>query len=832
MDLPVRHIYLRDDLEWIAQWRGLEKADDGTLSLVRVPAPDIGSVVLRDGPFDALPSGIAAYGEGQIFVADTSGRRVLLEQHQCAAHFAMPIDGVPVGAAIGGDTLYVADSANAKVWCFSAHELELRGVIETGLQQPVSVAVDSLERVYVLDAGLRRVLRFGKDRLADPSFSPQLDQPFCLALGVNDELYVSDTAANAVHIFDASGARVGSLAMPAQTLAPRPRALAIHGNLLLVADAASGALLVFDAAKRALVGELPDFQAPVAAMAFDAAGNLFLKLDGGADYLRFALNAGCIGAGRLEAGPFDAGEINDWERIALAARAAEAEGILLTFAASDQAAAPGVWTPSPSLDCLLAHKPGKADALRGNRRFLWLRIEMRSADGRTSPVLEQARAQTVGPTYLDELPRFFARDDQNTRFLERWLALFRSGFEDRERLLEEASFDFDPVMTRADRLSRLAEALAFELPRWLTPTQTRALLAQVPRLYAERGTLAGIQSMVEIYSGIRPRIIEAFHARRVWQLGTTSLLGFDTALAATTPEGFVVPRDARTDPAYAGLRGDYYAGTDFNELLLSRTDKTLDFPALSVNDRSGRRTQPCTVRWSGQIKPRYSESYLLHLEGGQGARLWIDGQLLIDRWRQNAPVLPDPRTPLDATRWHAIQIEVLSLSETGAARLSWSSRHQPVEIVPTDCLYSALDEHADPSAPPAATFDVGHAVVGESAPLAASEFGTGLFGDYAHLFTVLAPAGSCREAAQREALRQVIDAEKPAHTDYHLCFVEPRMRVGFQARLGIDAIVANGPPPLRLDDTRLDRDSFLQDAEPGGARVAARARLGQDTVVG
>jgi hypothetical protein len=222
---------------------------------------------------------------------------------------------------------------------------------------------------------------------------------------------------------------------------------------------------------------------------------------------------------------------------------------------------------------------------------------------------------------------------------------------------------------------------------------------------------------------------------------------------------------------------------------------------------------------------------VLRLESGGGVRLWIDGQRIIDRWNPNSPPKPDPRLVLDASRWHAIQIEVLSLQETSAVRLFWSSRHQCQEIVPGSCLYSVLGEHADLTLSPAAV-DVGHAVVGESGPLAASGFGAGLFADYAHLFTVLAPAGSCRDAGHRTALREVIEAEKPAHTDFHLCFVEPRMRVGFQARLGIDAIVAHGPPPLRLGGTRLDRDSYLDDAAPGGARVAARARLGQNTFVG
>jgi len=43
-------------------------------------------------------------------------------------------------------------------------------------------------------------------------------------------------------------------------------------------------------------------------------------------------------------------------------------------------------------------------------------------------------------------------------------------------------------------------------------------------------------------------------------------------------------------------------------------------------------------------------------------------------------------------------------------------------------------------------------------------------------------------------LRAVLDREKPAHTTYELCVIEPALRVGAQARVGIDAIVAGGAP--------------------------------------
>ena len=93
-------------------------------------------------------------------------------------------------------------------------------------------------------------------------------------------------------------------------------------------------------------------------------------------------------------------------------------------------------------------------------------------------------------------------------------------------------------------------------------------------------------------------------------------------------------------------------------------------------------------------------------------------------------------------------------------------------------------------------------------PLPASEFGAGPVRRLRAPLHRARPGRQLPRGPHRAALREVIDAEKPAHTDYHLCFVEPRLRVGFQARLGIDAIVGNGPAPLRLGGTHLWRDSL------------------------
>jgi hypothetical protein len=63
---------------------------------------------------------------------------------------------------------------------------------------------------------------------------------------------------------------------------------------------------------------------------------------------------------------------------------------------------------------------------------------------------------------------------------------------------------------------------------------------------------------------------------------------------------------------------------------------------------------------------------------------------------------------------------------------------------------------------------------------------------------VLIYRGEVECAAKEETVRAVIEAEKPAHTVYHLCVVQPAMQIGLQSRLGIDTVVGGPAVPTRL----------------------------------
>ena len=117
------------------------------------------------------------------------------------------------------------------------------------------------------------------------------------------------------------------------------------------------------------------------------------------------------------------------------------------------------------------------------------------------------------------------------------------------------------------------------------------------------------------------------------------------------------------------------------------------------------------------------------------------------------------------------------------------------------------------------------AVLDQSAVITDEGFGAPLFSDVAWQFSVQVSRGQLRCPEKLAEVIAVLDQEKPAHTAYHLCVIEPSMRVGFQARVGMDTIVGGAPPSLRLGETStLGRDAAL--AGPSAPRAGEGIRLG------
>jgi phage tail-like protein len=293
--------------------------------------------------------------------------------------------------------------------------------------------------------------------------------------------------------------------------------------------------------------------------------------------------SGAVGAasaeGLLEVGPLplDAGERAEWERVVVEAEAPEKTSVTLEVFAHDEPSVASEemrWKSLPTLDALVpSAEEWGAEQRPGGLRFLWVRVRLRSDDGSAGPRLLQVSAATAGETYLDYLPAFYRRDEETRSFLGRWLGLFRAELGDLETALEQMPRGFEPALAREEYLPWLSGWLAFDLPFGRGTETSRRLLRRAPRLYERRGTPAGLAEFIELYTGVRPRIVEAFAERKIWQLDVTSALGVDTVLPSASLGGMVVP-----DPAAHPAVGEVVVGEsgplprdEFGETLFNET---------------------------------------------------------------------------------------------------------------------------------------------------------------------------------------------------------------------------------------------------------------------
>lgn len=105
---------------------------------------------------------------------------------------------------------------------------------------------------------------------------------------------------------------------------------------------------------------------------------------------------------------------------------------------------------------------------------------------------------------------------------------------------------------------------------------------------------------------------------------------------------------------------------------------------------------------------------------------------------------------------------------------------------------------------------------------------------HAHQFTVFVPLGALSDT-QRQTLQRIVEMAKPAHTLGAVQTIEPRLRVGLQAFVGVDTVIGRYPDKVVEGETRLGCDAVLgQSADEAKAptmRVGIRTRIGSSTLI-
>jgi hypothetical protein len=136
-----------------------------------------------------------------------------------------------------------------------------------------------------------------------------------------------------------------------------------------------------------------------------------------------------------------------------------------------------------------------------------------------------------------------------------------------------------------------------------------------------------------------------------------------------------------------GIRADYYTGMNFETLALTRTDPQINFdwgdpggPDPAVGDDN------FSVRWTGEVEAAFTETYTFYPRTDDGVRLYVDGQLLVDRWVDRSSVEDKATIDLAAGNTFSLVMEYYENSGGAVAELRWSSPRTPKQLIPQAAL--------------------------------------------------------------------------------------------------------------------------------------------------
>ena len=135
-----------------------------------------------------------------------------------------------------------------------------------------------------------------------------------------------------------------------------------------------------------------------------------------------------------------------------------------------------------------------------------------------------------------------------------------------------------------------------------------------------------------------------------------------------------VPASALTSNGTApGLKAEYFNNQELRGPASSvRTDARIDFnwgrykPVAELSENN------FSVRWTGKLTPPESGNYTLGFTADDGARLYVDGKLLVEAWAGNPTKTVTKEITLAAGRSYELRMEYFQNNREAVAKLVWS----------------------------------------------------------------------------------------------------------------------------------------------------------------
>ena len=140
-----------------------------------------------------------------------------------------------------------------------------------------------------------------------------------------------------------------------------------------------------------------------------------------------------------------------------------------------------------------------------------------------------------------------------------------------------------------------------------------------------------------------------------------------------------------------GLKGQYYYDGFFENLALERQDRVVNF-TWGYGKIAPHSIDYITIRWTGALLAPDTDDYYFKVEADDHARLWLNGELLLDHWHEMyAKLEPSRMVRLQANVLYELVLEYRDVRGEAHCRFLWGKTSPPQDVVPQANLFGLYE---------------------------------------------------------------------------------------------------------------------------------------------
>jgi beta-glucosidase len=183
-----------------------------------------------------------------------------------------------------------------------------------------------------------------------------------------------------------------------------------------------------------------------------------------------------------------------------------------------------------------------------------------------------------------------------------------------------------------------------------------------------------LEALVGNYNGVPSKFVTPLEGIRNKVGSGTKVL---YALGTTLTSDVVVPVSSSAllspdDNSVHGLKGEYFANKDLQGApAVTRTDELVNFNWFTNSPVPELPMDNFSVRWSGNLVPPKSGTYMLGMRSDDGVRMYLDDKTIIDDWTDRGARTVTKPVELEAGHKYKIRIEYYDRYAAAEARLVW-----------------------------------------------------------------------------------------------------------------------------------------------------------------